>query len=83
MLTYHQRKERLPFGAQRRVAESLGYDEGHVSAVVKGTRRNPDIERALYRLMTKPKPSLRDTFGPLPLTLRRSMRAERAARGAA
>lgn len=51
MLSYFDRKGRLPFGGATRVAERLHVTLGHVSQVLKGTRRDPRVEKALARLM--------------------------------
>ncbi len=63
MLTYYQRKERLPFGAQAAVADELDVAPSNVTAVLKGAHRNRRIEVALARLM-KPRTSVREAFGP-------------------
>lgn len=51
-LTRHERKDRLPYGAQTRVAELLGIDQSYVSRVVNTERsgvRNDAVERAIAR----------------------------------
>jgi transcriptional regulator with XRE-family HTH domain len=72
MLSYAERKERLPFGANERVAERLGVSSSYVSAVLSGRQSDPtfDIERALARLM-KPKTSAKEAFGDAPRSLRK------------
>jgi len=79
MLSAVQRKRRVPFGVQRTVADACGVSEGLVSMVVKGTRRNREVERALWMRMQEPdgRPthqarSLADVFGPVvPVVMRK------------
>lgn len=63
MLTYHERKSRLPFGAAALVAESVGCARSNVAAVLKGVYRNREVERALSSLM-HPRTTVTDAFGP-------------------
>lgn len=63
MLTYLERKGRLPFGAQIAVAEQLGCARSNVTAVLKGVHRNRAIETALAALMV-PRTSVTAAFGP-------------------
>lgn len=80
MLSTVQRKRRVLFGAQRAVADACGVSEGLVSMVVKGTRRNREVERALWLRMQEPdgRPthqarSLADVFGPVvPVVMRKA-----------
>lgn len=62
MLTYHERKARLPFGAQTAVATKLGCAPSNVTAVLKGAHRNRAIEKALAALMV-PKTTVTEAFG--------------------
>lgn len=72
MLTYFERKARLPFGAVSRVAEKTGCAVSNVTAVLKGAHRNREIETELSRLM-RPKTSVTAAFGePGPERIRRS-----------
>lgn len=63
MLTYHERKGRLPFGAQAAVADKLGCAPSNVTAVLKGAHRNREIEKALAGYMV-PRTSVTEAFGP-------------------
>lgn len=63
MLTYRERKGRIPFGAVSRTAERTGVAISTVSAVLKGRFRNRRIEIALASLMT-PKTTATQAFGP-------------------
>lgn len=62
MLTYYERKARLPFGAVSRIAEQTGRSNGWVSLVLKGAYRDREIERALARLM-RPVTGVAEAFG--------------------
>lgn len=81
MLSYSERKHRLPNGAISRVAEGCGVAQSTVSHVLKGVHRNRTVEVALARLMT-PKTSATAAFGP-GFKMLRKMREIRAARSAA
>lgn len=74
MLTYHERKARLPFGAQVAVANKLSCAPSNVTAVLKGAHRNRVIEKALAGLMV-PKTTVTEAFGePGPERVRRIAR---------
>lgn len=62
MLTYLQRKKRLPFGAGARIAAELGVARSAVTYVLKGSRRNRKVEVALAAVMT-PATSVEEAFG--------------------
>jgi hypothetical protein len=75
MLTYHERKARLPFGAQAAVAEAQDCARTTVTAVLKGVHRNREIEKALVAQMV-PRTSVTEAFGPPgPERVRRVRRA--------
>lgn len=77
MLTYAERKIRLPFGAVTRTAERCGVAVSNVTAVLKGAHRNRRIEIALASLM-RPRTPVTEAFGPAgPQSMRRA-RAEAA-----
>ncbi len=63
MLTYFERKARLPFGAVSRIATEVGRSNSWVSLVLKGAYRDRAIERALARLM-RPATGVAEAFGP-------------------
>ena len=75
MLTYYQRKERLPWGAQKAVAAEAGCSEAYISMVMKGIKRDRAVERGLAALM-RPVTGVAVAFGP-PKPVKNS-RAERA-----
>lgn len=78
MLTYHERKARLPFGARNAVATKVGVAPSTVTHVLKGIHRNRRVEIALASLM-RPRTRVTEAFGPPgPDSMRRS-RAEAAA----
>jgi hypothetical protein len=77
MLSYLDRKGRLPFGALSRVAERLDLTLGHVSEVMHGRRRDARVEKALAKLMAV---SPLEAFGEPPM---RTMLARRRRKVAA
>ncbi len=84
MLSYLERKGRLPTGAGARVAEAHAVSDQTVSQVLKGTLRHPAIEQSLYRLMREPGTTTftrkvltrADVFGASPPKSMRRRRAE-------
>jgi hypothetical protein len=71
MLTYFERKSRLPFGAVTRVANEQDTVVSNVTAVLKGAHRNRPVEKALAALM-RPKTTVTEAFGePGPERIRR------------
>jgi hypothetical protein len=80
MLTYFERKARLPFGAVSKVADELDkMSVSNVTAVLKGAHRNRVVEVALAQLM-RPKTSVTEAFGePGPERLRRVVPTSSAA----
>ena len=78
MLTYYERKGRLPFGAITRTAERCGVAVSNVTAVLKGAHRNRRIEIALASMM-KPRTAVAAAFGPPGPGSMRRLRAEIAA----
>jgi hypothetical protein len=62
MLTYGQRKRRLPFGAGTKVALETGLSAATVTRVLKGDFRNPRVEIALAALMV-PTTTVEEAFG--------------------
>lgn len=75
MLSYWERKRRLSHGASRAIAACLECTESMVSMVLRGTRRNLVVERALAAKMT-PRTTRAEAFGP-PVAMK--MRAVRKA----
>lgn len=63
MLTYFERKERLPHGALTEVKEKVGCALSTVTHVLRGIHRNRAIELELARRMV-PRTSVREAFGP-------------------
>ena len=63
MLTYIERKARVPHGAGIEVSKKLGCAPSTVTHVLKGVHRNREIEVELARLM-RPRTSVREAFGP-------------------
>ncbi len=76
MLSYFDRKGRLPFGGATRVAERLHVTLGHVSQVLKGTRRDPRVEKALAKLMGV---TPQDAFGESPVRTSMARRRRKVA----
>ncbi len=75
MLSYWERKRRLPFGASAQIAGLLGCTEAMVSMVLRGRRRHRAVERALAIRMA-PKTSVADAFGaPAPVKMRLARQA--------
>ena len=63
-LTRHERKDRLPYGAQSRIAEKLGIDQSFVSRVVNTERtgiRHAGVEQAVADELGLP---VADVFPP-------------------
>lgn len=74
MLTYHERKARLPFGAQLDVATKYGVAKSTVTHVLKGLHRNRAVEVALAGHM-RPKTTVTEAFGPPgPQSMRKARR---------
>jgi hypothetical protein len=74
-LTYHQRKERIPFGASARIAERIGRSASWVALVLKGAYRDRRVETALAKMM-EPYTSVTEAFGPPgPERLRKRVKA--------
>lgn len=75
MLSYWERKRATPHGVSRTIAQVLGCTESLVSMVLKGTRRNRTVERALAARMV-PKVSVAEAFGPpAPVKMRAGRKA--------
>jgi hypothetical protein len=55
------RKRLLPYGAVTEVANRIGVSRSLVSEVIRGTRRNRNVEVALARVMKLP---VDEAFGP-------------------
>lgn len=49
-----ERKERLGFGGQSKIAKRTKRTRGHVSQVVNGIRHDPRVERAVARVLGLP-----------------------------
>lgn len=49
-----ERKERLGFGGQKKIARRTKRTRGHVSQVVNGSRRDAVVERAVARAIGLP-----------------------------
>ena len=70
VLSYYERKARLPWGGQRTVADAAGCSEAYVSMVMKGIKRDRRIERHLAALM-RPRTGVAQAFGtPKPVKFR-------------
>lgn len=63
MLTYRERKGRIPFGGLARTAERCGVAMSTVSSVLAGRWRNRRVEIALASLM-RPATTATQAFGP-------------------
>ena len=75
MLSYWERKRRLSHGASRTIAGLLGCTESMVSMVLRGTRRERRIERALAAKMT-PRTLVSEAFGiAAPMRMRQARKA--------
>jgi len=72
MLTYYERKARLPHGAVTAVHEETGFSLSTVSEVLQGKHRNRSIEIALAALMQPPTPVVKAFGPPGPERLRRT-----------
>ena len=72
MLSYYERKARLPFGAITRTAERCGVGVSTVTAVCKGVHRNRRVELALAAVMT-PRTPVGVAFGPGFRMMRRAL----------
>lgn len=62
MLTYHERKSRLPHGAVSAAAARCGVAPSTVTHVLRGVHRNRAIEKALAAVMA-PRTTVTDAFG--------------------
>lgn len=78
MLSYWERKRRLPHGASRTIAACLQCTESMVSMVLRGVRRNRAVERALAMKMT-PRTAIAEAFGPPAPVKMRQVRQMRTA----
>jgi hypothetical protein len=78
MLTYFERKARLPFGASSGVAQKYGVAPSTITAIMKGINRNRELEKALAALM-RPRTTVTEAFGePGPERLARAVGATTA-----
>jgi hypothetical protein len=62
-LSKYERKEKLGYGAAKKIARQLKRSEGHVSQVISGTRRDAKVEEAVARRIGLP---VEEVFEPQP-----------------
>lgn len=79
MLTYRERKKRLPRGGQTRVAEQFSVWVSTVTRVNRGELRWPEMEAALATMMS-PKTTPVEAYGPVPPVYHRHAQRDRARR---
>lgn len=68
-LDKHRRKELLGLGGLTRIARKTGRSIGHVSQVNDETRRDPKVERAIVRAITRKHAIPAEEVFPFPVPL--------------
>ena len=63
-LSFHDRKGSLGHGGLTKIAKRTKRTLGHVSQVVRGTRRDPRVERAVARVIGLPVEEVWPEFYP-------------------